>query len=463
MRPQVFLATGLVTTALLAACRTDPVGPAPEIALSPAGTITMTATAGGGNPLVQVVSISNGGDGLSVAISYAAGQPVGWLSATLGGTTAPTSLLLQAAGGALAPGVYSATVRVSAPDAGNSPQSIVVSFSIAAADLVISSPLLFVRPTSVLPGQSVALSAWRVLNRGNASSNSFSNGFYLSSDPVISAADVRLDGNSNSGLAPGESFDWGAPTLTIPAGTAPGRYYIGILVDEGNGTLEQDEGNNYKSVALDVGPLLRYQFESDVANSGALSGYNGTATSVTFPAGKFGRAIKFDGSATTGAMLAGTRSVFGAGSKWTISLWFRTDVAIPFSTLWTFRSGSSGWESYHAHANYGFAIYTCSNGGCFNFTPAPGVWHNLLYRYDGASASVGAPVQIYVDGVLAGQIDNPTQLPLVGAGVSDIRLGDGGAQFYVDEFRVYDRVFSVAQQCTLVIGGSWNGASCALP
>ena len=97
-----------------------------------------------------------------------------------------------------------------------------------------------------------------------------------------------------------------------------------------------------------------------------------------------------------------------------------------------------------------------------------GVWHNVVYRYDAPSTDVGAPVQIYVDGILAGQIDNDAAIPLVGAGVADIRLGNfvgllGPSLFYIDEFRVYNQVFSLAEQCTAVIGGTWTGENCVMP
>ena len=217
-----------------------------------------------------------------------------------------------------------------------------------------------------------------------------------------------------------------------------------------------------------VGLLLQYRFEGNVDNTGALSGYNGTATSVTYPEGRFGSAIKFDGTSATGATLTGTSSVFGMGSKWTISLWFREDVKNAETLLWRFRGSIQGWETYHGVTEPGQRMITCSDGGCLSFISDPGLWHSLIYRYDGVSNTVGAPVAIYVDGVLAGQIDNTAAIPLVGSGVTDIRLGNltgilGPSVFYIDEFRVYNQVFSIAQQCTDIIGGSWSGTACTLP
>jgi hypothetical protein len=33
----------------------------------------------------------------------------------------------------------------------------------------------------------------------------------------------------------------------------------------------------------------------------------------------------------------------------------------------------------------------------------------------------------------------------------------------MDELEIHDAVYTVEQQCTLIIRGSWNGMSCTLP
>ena len=59
-------------------------------------------------------------------------------------------------------------------------------------DLTISSGALTATPSTVAQGGSVQLSAWTVRNQGSAASGFFSNGFYLSSDPVITSSDTYL-------------------------------------------------------------------------------------------------------------------------------------------------------------------------------------------------------------------------------------------------------------------------------
>jgi len=130
--------------------------------------------------------------------------------------------------------------------------SVMVSAPSPLPDLTITTGNPTLAPSTVVPGGSVSLSGWTVKNQGTAASGSFSNGFYLSTDPVITAGDVYITGNSNSGLAPGAQFNWGGPTLTIPAGTLPGSYYIGILVDRTNAVGESNENNNYVASPITV-------------------------------------------------------------------------------------------------------------------------------------------------------------------------------------------------------------------
>lgn len=120
-------------------------------------------------------------------------------------------------------------------------------------DLTITTGTPTATPSDVAAGGHVTLSGWTVKNVGSLASGGFSSGFYLSTNSVITSSDKYLTGNSNSsGLDGGAQFNWGGPTLTIPASTAPGTYYIGILVDKNNTVNESDESNNYVSKKITV-------------------------------------------------------------------------------------------------------------------------------------------------------------------------------------------------------------------
>ncbi|MGH7445472.1 MAG: Ig-like domain-containing protein, partial [Longimicrobiales bacterium] len=109
------------------------VTPAPAILLAPAD-IEFIAIQNGASPGDRTIAVTNSGSGtlagLGVAISYAEGQPDGWLTASLTGTTAPTSLVLSADHGGLAAGSYTASVEVAAAVATNSPASVIVQMTV---------------------------------------------------------------------------------------------------------------------------------------------------------------------------------------------------------------------------------------------------------------------------------------------------------------------------------------------
>jgi hypothetical protein len=122
------------------ACSEDSTAPTSAINLNPA-TVSFSAAAGGDNPAVQTVAVTNTGGGsltgLTVATTYGAGQPTGWLNATLDQTTGPATLTLtptlSPTGGALAEGSYTANVAIASPGARNTPQNVAVTFNVAAA------------------------------------------------------------------------------------------------------------------------------------------------------------------------------------------------------------------------------------------------------------------------------------------------------------------------------------------
>jgi fibronectin type III domain protein len=107
----------------------------PSIGLSETNK-SFSATAGSGDPAAQTVAISNAGDGtlsgLAASVAYGAGQPTGWLNATLSAATAPSTLTLTPTTGSLTEGTYAASVAVTSAAASNSPQSVSVTFTVAA-------------------------------------------------------------------------------------------------------------------------------------------------------------------------------------------------------------------------------------------------------------------------------------------------------------------------------------------
>jgi hypothetical protein len=117
------------------------VSPRPSIVLD-ASTLIFAAALGGATPVsqsVQVTSATVGAiSGLSADVTYEAGQPSGWLAATLGQTSTPTALTLQPTTGSLAAGTYQATVTVSSTVEGIASKAIAVTFSVGGSQPVMA-------------------------------------------------------------------------------------------------------------------------------------------------------------------------------------------------------------------------------------------------------------------------------------------------------------------------------------
>jgi uncharacterized protein (TIGR03437 family) len=97
--------------------------------LSAGPNLVFHGTAGAANPAVQPIRITSGGD--SIPWSATLEPPSSWLSlsAASGVTPATVNAAVNLAG--LAAGTYQATIRILAPAAGNSPQSVAVRLEVA--------------------------------------------------------------------------------------------------------------------------------------------------------------------------------------------------------------------------------------------------------------------------------------------------------------------------------------------
>ena len=112
---------------------TTPPPPAdkPALTLDPTR-LSLVAAKGGPAPSVETVAVANSGQGtlaaVTASITYVNGS--GWLSVQEGGSGNSQTVENSVDIGGLEPDTYSATVKVSASDASNSPQSYTVSLTV---------------------------------------------------------------------------------------------------------------------------------------------------------------------------------------------------------------------------------------------------------------------------------------------------------------------------------------------
>lgn len=178
---------GLMVAALAVACgKEDPVIPPPPppppvppppppptrtIGVAPA-TITFTDTLGTANPAPVEVTISSTGQaGVGAvavgSIQYDDPSTAGWLTHSLSGTAAPAKLTLQPSLTGMTAGTFTAVVPLSADSATNNPQTVTVTFNVAARPPQPPDPPPTEPPPAPIPGVVIAATG----NIGRCGSN----------------------------------------------------------------------------------------------------------------------------------------------------------------------------------------------------------------------------------------------------------------------------------------------------
>lgn len=113
----------------------------------------------------------------------------------------------------------------------------------------------FSTPFAIGTGTPITVST-STRNNGPGDSDPSTTKFYLSTNSLFEATDVKLDGTQAVPLlAPGASVTL-SPTVTVPPGTAPGTYYMLAVADADNLIPEKSESNNVAARIVQLGPDL---------------------------------------------------------------------------------------------------------------------------------------------------------------------------------------------------------------
>jgi subtilase family serine protease len=106
-------------------------------------------------------------------------------------------------------------------------------------------------PSSASPEQSIVITD-TIKNIGGGSSAASQTHFYLSANGIIDSSDILLGSRSIPVLGAG-TYSYGSTTVTIPGGTAAGRWYIIAMADGEEIIVETSEYNNtyVRSINID--------------------------------------------------------------------------------------------------------------------------------------------------------------------------------------------------------------------
>ena len=109
-----------------------------------------------------------------------------------------------------------------------------------------------ISPSSVLPGANFVLT-YVLKNIGSAPSGAYRINWLISTDAFLDPQDQMLGGFNAASLNAGQTFA-GNHTIQMPAGFAPGSYYLLLVVDANHTVAESNENNNIFLIPIVVRP-----------------------------------------------------------------------------------------------------------------------------------------------------------------------------------------------------------------
>ena len=225
-------------------------------------------------------------------------------------------------------------------------------------------------------------------------------------------------------------------------------------------------GNSHAD--LGTGLLALYSFDGNGKDSSGNDRDLNLVGSPGFAAGKFGQALDLHGNGNQYAVRPVDDTAFNFGSKdFTIQLWVNFNTVDHVQTMMEKFSDccGPGWTMTTDLAGTVYQFYAGSRGDVHlnsSFSPAAGVWHDLVARSSGTS------FDLYVDGALAASaiysaaLDSSSMPLLIGR-----RNSDDGRDFSVDgridDVAIWNRALSATEIATLWDGGAGTPVVSTIP
>jgi hypothetical protein len=198
-------------------------------------------------------------------------------------------------------------------------------------------------------------------------------------------------------------------------------------------------------------PIAWYQLD-DAAVDSSGNNYNGTATAVTYVAGKFDDAGSFNGSSSS---FQAANGISSQGTDLTFSLWFKTNDNAATQILVDFNyTSGSGIQIYCT--NSGNLVFRVDTGGVTYFQFIEGgintnnTWYNVVGTWENKASGLA---KLYLNGVLLNTITS-SQTGILTLGATNQYLGsrNTGASALngsLDQVRIYDFALNQTQVTAL--------------
>src|SRR5947209_5276589 len=304
------------------------------LAVNPVGNYTLSASPNSvsifqGTAGASTITVTpQSGFSSSVSLS-ASGLPSGVAASFSPNPATSTSTLTLTASSTATPGTVTLTITGMSGGLTNT-AAITLTVVQPSADLIISA---LSAPSTAGAGMTLTITD-TTKNQGAGAAGASTTGFYLSASTVLDANAVLLGSRAVPALAVGAASS-GSTTVTIPAGTGTGNYYIIAKADANNVVPETNKGNNLYYWYIQVGPDLVISTLSAPSTGGAGLTFTITDTTKNQGAGAAGASTTgFYLSASTvldaSAAVLGSRAIPALAAGATSS--GSTTVTIPAGT-----------------------------------------------------------------------------------------------------------------------------------
>jgi subtilase family serine protease len=189
----------------------------------------------------------------------------------------------------LSPGTYTVFAKADGPGAlgeTNEFNNTRFGFIQIGADLAVSG---LSGPATAGAGSTIMISD-TTSNQGLGAAPESVTRFYLSADYALDATDVLLESRNVPALA-GSTSSSGTSSVTIPATTTDGSYFLIAKADAPGVIAESNETNNTRTVSLRIGPDLAVTSATAPARAAAGSSIDVTETTQNIGTGNAGESV----------------------------------------------------------------------------------------------------------------------------------------------------------------------------
>lgn len=441
--------------------------------------VAMSVAEGGAAPDPRTLDVTNSGagplEGLSVAVEYPS-DPTGWLTAELGGTSAPTTITLTVVTQGLQAGVHAASVSISSTTPGAGEVEVPVTLTLGALVIEESDGETTVSENGDTDDFTVALALQPSSNvvltvssgdEGEATVSPAALTFTPSdwnvaqTVTVTGVEDVEVDGDQVVDV-----------TVAVDAAASDDAYdgatavvAVTVADDDALGVTE-DVPQGHPGVSADA--LVAAYDMSSLTTQGLLrdfsgNGLHGTIAGATPATGLRGGAYSFSGDPAERIALP-SASVFDLDGPLTVAAWFRIDTPNQHQhviacddkfVLWL--KASDQVRIANTRSDFGETVEPLSSGefhsvvGIFKGTAGDQIdTSNLEIWVDGelVEITVGSAVSppVWRDGVLY-----PTDACYIGFESHQGRADHADLGFYglIDEVLVFGRALTPAEVALL--------------